>query len=126
MSITSNSYWRSKKGHAYEKLALDYLRCKGLQLLTSNYRCAMGEIDLIMRKDDMLVFVEVRYRENREFGGALATVTRSKQQKLVLAARHFLLCHKDYQACCCRFDVIGVQTGSSGATEFNWIENAFC
>lgn len=125
MSVTRNEYWRSKKGVHFEKLALEYLRKQGLHLLTTNYRCVMGEIDLVLRCEDSLVFTEVRYRAGNDYGGALATITAAKQHKIRNAARHFLLCHKQYQNLACRFDVVGVEAGKTGETSITWISNAF-
>jgi len=125
MSVTRNKYWRSRKGVHFEKLALEYLLTQGLHLLTTNYRCVMGEIDLVMRHDDSLVFIEVRYRAGNDYGGALATITGAKQHKIRNAARHFLLCQKQYQNLACRFDVVGVETGKSGETLITWVSNAF-
>lgn len=125
MSVTRNKYWRSCKGVQYEKLALEFLRRQGMQLLCSNYRSVMGEIDLVLLSADTLVFTEVRYRANRNYGGALATVTAAKQHKIRNTARHFLLCHRQYQHLACRFDVVGLETGPSGSTHVNWVSNAF-
>ena len=61
-------------GNRSEKLALKYLKQKGLKLHEKNYHCRYGEIDLIMWHDDYLVFIEVRYRKNNLFGGALESV----------------------------------------------------
>lgn len=126
MSITRNNYWRSRKGLRYEELTIDHLQRQGLRLLQRNFRCAAGEIDLIMQQREMLVFVEVRFRGNVDFGGAVATITRDKQQKLRRTAGYFLLCHKEYQQYPCRFDVVGITPGAGGAPRFDWIQNAFC
>lgn len=125
MSITKNSYWRSRKGLHYEELALAWLEQRGLQLLQRNFRCKAGEIDLVMQHGATLVFVEVRFRGNRAYGGALATITHSKQQKLLRAARYYLLRHPERQHCACRMDVVGVEPDASGAPSFTWISNAF-
>lgn len=126
MSITRNNYWRSRKGLRYEELAIAYLQQQGLRLLQRNFRCAAGEIDLIMQHREMLVFVEVRFRGNKDYGGAVATITRDKQLKLLRAARYFLLSNKTHQQYPCRFDVVGITPGTSNSPCFNWIENAFC
>jgi len=122
MSIAKNSYWRSRKGLHFEEQTLQYLERQGLRLQQRNFRCVMGEIDLIMWQGERLVFVEVRYRASDSYGGAVATITYSKRQKLLRAARYYLLCHQQYQHCDCRFDVVAVQPGP----QFNWIQNAFC
>lgn len=126
MSISKNQYWRSRKGLHYEELALGYLQARGLQLLQRNFRCKLGEIDLIMLHDSVLTFVEVRFRASRAYGGALATITHAKQQKLLRTARYFLLCHPECSQRVCRLDVVGIEPGSDGKPAFTWIRNAFC
>ena len=70
------------KGLYYENLALKYLKKQGLKLLQKNYHCRLGEIDLVMQDEDCIVFIEVRYRENADFGNGLDTVNKTKQQNL--------------------------------------------
>ncbi len=70
-------------GQQYEQLALQYLQQQGLKLVQQNFHCKTGEIDLVMREGATLVFVEVKYRASSAFGGALAAVSFSKQQKLL-------------------------------------------
>ena len=70
-------------GFVAEKQACDYLMSQGLKWVESNYRCQLGEIDLIMRDKEYLVFVEVRARASRDFGGALESVGYRKQQKIL-------------------------------------------
>lgn len=111
--------WKKKKGDAAEGLALEYLRAAGLRLVTRNYRCRTGEIDLIMEDADSLVFVEVRYRQRSDFGGALGSVDYYKQKKLIAAARHYLHTLKRLPAC--RFDVVAVQPDQ----RVEWLKNAF-
>lgn len=106
-------------GKAAEALAAAYLQQRGLQLLERNYLCRFGEIDLIMRDGSELVFVEVRLRTNAKFGGAGASITSSKQQKLARTAQHYLMQHGDAP---CRFDA--VLLGSLDATDLQWLKNA--
>ncbi|MFM9836606.1 MAG: YraN family protein [Methylophilaceae bacterium] len=86
-----------------EKLAATFLINHGLKLVTQNYHCHSGEIDLIMKDANALVFVEVRLRSNSRFGSAGATITPQKQQKLIATAQHYLQLHDDTA---CRFDAI--------------------
>ena len=83
------------RGDAGEDEALAYLQDQGLRLLQRNYRTpgrGGGEIDLVMQlRDGTVVFVEVRQRSRSDFGGAAASIGRSKQQRIVLAARHYLM-----------------------------------
>lgn len=117
--------WRQLLGSHYEALALKYLQERGLALLYSNYRCKLGEIDLIMQEGDMLVFVEVRFRKSASHGTAAATVDSRKQAKLRQAARHFLYTHPRYAASACRFDVLAVESATIQPPRINWIPGAF-
>ncbi len=111
-----------QKGDTAEDRALQYLQAQGLQLLQRNYRTpgrGGGEIDLIMRDvEGTLVFVEVRQRTNARHGGALASVTRAKQKRIVFAAQHYLL--KLCQLPPCRFDVI-----ADDGAKLHWVKAAF-
>ena len=113
-------------GAAAEQQATRWLKQQGLQLITSNYRGARGEVDIVMLEDDYLVFVEVRYRKQTHFGSPTESIGWRKQQHIIRAAKHFLLTHKRYQHYACRFDVVALQ--GDGAIEqwrFDWIKNAF-
>lgn len=103
-----------------EKIAATFLAEHGLKLVTQNYHCRFGEIDLVMRDGKTLVFVEVRMRSSAQFGGAAASVTRAKQNKIMLTAQHFLQQHGESA---CRFDVVLVH--QRGQQEVEWIQNAF-
>ena len=112
-------------GDAAEDRALAHLLAGGLTLVQRNYRVARGphahggEIDLIMRdRDATLVFVEVRSRRSRAFGGAAASVSIGKQRSLVLAAQHFLSVLRTPPAC--RFDVIALD-----GNRIEWLRGAF-
>ena len=72
----------SERGALAEAAAAEFLAGRGLRLLERNYRCRFGEIDLIMSDGRTLVFVEVRYRRNKSFGGALESITVAKREKL--------------------------------------------
>jgi putative endonuclease len=111
-----------KTGYAAEQQALMHLTAQGLTWLTSNYRCRWGEIDLIMQEDDYLVFVEVRARSSLLFGGAAASVTYSKQQKLLKAAAHYLLTNKINEKQPTRFDLLSLE---GKPTKVEWIKNVF-
>lgn len=112
---------RQQKGADYEQQARHLLENAGLTFVAANVRFRVGEIDLIMRDRRTWVFVEVRYRRNARFGGAAASVTRSKQQKLLHAAELWLRGHESsLESADCRFDVIAI-TG----TQVDWLPNAF-
>ena len=107
-------------GQAAEKRAADFLQQQGLTLLITNYRCRLGEIDLIMQDGQELVFVEVRLRRHAAFGGAGESITRHKQQKLTRAATHYLA---EHGSPACRFDA--VLLADTVGDKFEWIRNAF-
>jgi putative endonuclease len=111
-------------GALWEDAALAHLRHAGLHLLTRNFTCRYGELDLVMRDNDCIVFVEVRYRGSRERGGSLASVGASKRAKLVRAAQVYLLAHPQFAAAPCRFDVIGC-SGTPAQPQLEWIRSAF-
>lgn len=106
-------------GQTAEARAEAWLRGQGLTPVTRNWRCRFGEIDLIMRDGETLVFVEVRLRNHRDFGDGLASVTPAKQKKLLAAARAYLATLKPLPAC--RFDVVAMRDDSQP----DWLRNAF-
>jgi len=110
-------------GNRAETLAAEYLKKQKLQLHEQNYFCRVGEIDLILWDQDYLVFTEVRYRKNHNFGGALESIDRFKQAKLRRAAEHYLVYSKNTD-CPCRFDILCV-SGNLNRPQFEWIKNAF-
>jgi len=118
--------FKRRVGNKAEALALNYLKQQGLKLVEQNYLSKLGEIDIIMldNANDTLVFVEVRYRKNTNFGSAASSVSRSKQTKLIRAAQLFLKKHTAYQDFICRFDVVGVESDLK-YPEMTWIPNAF-
>jgi len=93
-------------------------------MIVANQRYRVGEIDLVMRDRDIVVFVEVRYRRSTGFGGSAPSVDAAKRRKLVLAAQCFLAEHADLARYGCRFDVVAVD-GSTEAPRVEWIRNAF-
>ncbi len=112
-------------GSEAEDRALQYLQRQGLRLVERNYRVAAGpgarggEVDLILREPDgTLVFVEVRARAGLSHGGAAASVTRSKQRRLIYAAQHYLLNIATPPPC--RFDVLAID-----GEAIEWLQAAF-
>lgn len=104
-----------KKG---EDEAVEYLKNKGYEILSKNFRSRFGEIDIIAKKDGTVVFVEVKMRKNKRFGSGYESVSRSKIEKLVKTANYFLSFQcRDFLY---RFDVISIDDG-----EICHIENAF-
>lgn len=107
---------RRRAGDEGELQALHYLEQAGLCLIQKNFLCKGGEIDLIMRDGDSMVFIEVRTRTSMQFGGALASVTPAKQKKMWHAAQVFLLQQSGQPAC--RFDVVAIDAG-----KIHWLQN---
>jgi putative endonuclease len=112
-------------GDFWELYAERYLIANGLSLLAKNYHSRQGEIDLIMKDNDCIVFVEVKYRKNNHFGGAISAVTYQKQQKIVKTAAFFLQQQKlnEYNTAC-RFDIIAIE-GDANNPDTQWLKNAF-
>jgi len=92
------------RGAAAEALAAEFLVAHGLTIIARNYRCRSGEIDLIARDRDTLVFVEVRLRSSAAFGGAAASITAAKRQRIARAAKHYF--GKLGREPTCRFDAV--------------------
>lgn len=107
-------------GSCYEKQAAEFLKGKGLEILEMNFRCRMGEIDLIARDGRYLVFVEVKYRSTRSQGMAVDAVGKEKQRAISKVAAYYLLTHCKSMDVPCRFDVVGIE-----GEEIRWIPNAF-
>lgn len=116
---------RRQTGHELEKRVIRYLKRQGLKYLTHNYFCPFGEIDIIMEQRSMLVFIEVRYRRLTNYGSSAESVGRTKQQKLIKTAWHFLK-NRDLFDKPSRFDIVALhQCQKSGRMKLNWIQNAF-
>ncbi len=116
---------RREIGESGEQLALDHLSNKGLRLLHRNYRCKGGELDLVMLDGKVLALIEVRLRSDDQFGGAAASVTPTKQKRLIVAAKHLLLTHKELSRHRARFDVVAIDADSLGKRRVEWIRDAF-
>jgi putative endonuclease len=114
----------NKLGEAYEALACRHLQAAGLDLLARNFATRFGELDLVMRERDVLVFVEVRYRARTGFGDGAASITAGKQVKLATAAEQFRQSRPDLAALPCRFDVVAM-TGAPSAPRIDWLRGAF-
>jgi putative endonuclease len=115
---------RKTLGAAAEAAACAHLEAAGLHRLAHNVNYRFGELDLVMREGDTVVFVEVRYRRDERFGGAAGSVDFRKRRRLVLAARAWLASQRRLADAPCRFDVVTVQ-GGEAAFECEWIRGAF-
>ena len=91
-------------GSAAEAMAVSLLGKAGLKIIARNYSCRHGEIDIIARDGDTLVFVEVRSRASDAFGGAAASITAAKRGRLLRTARHYLATLQSVPPC--RFDAV--------------------
>ncbi|MBU6951798.1 MULTISPECIES: YraN family protein [unclassified Hahella] len=109
-------------GRAAESQAESFARAQGFTILERNFRCKGGEIDLIAKHGEHLVFIEVRHRSSDKFGSAAESITQKKQQRIILAANIYLQ-KKGLTDMPCRFDVIVGNLKSN--TGFQWIPDAF-
>lgn len=112
------------RGAGFEQAARRELERAGLRLRAANVRYPFGELDLVMDDADVLVFVEVRYRRERDYGGAGASVDARKRGRLVRAASAYLAASPALARRPCRFDVVSIE-GDAAAPCFDWIRNAF-
>jgi putative endonuclease len=108
-------------GQISEKTASAYLQKQGLKLIEKNFRCAQGEIDLIMKDKNYLVFVEVRFRKHRDYGNSIETISHNKQIHLIRTAQYYLQQHSLMYKANCRFDVLGLNREE----KITWIKNVF-
>jgi putative endonuclease len=116
---------RKEAGAKAEDAALKHLTSHGLQLITRNYRCRGGELDLVMLEGKTLALIEVRYRSSEAFGGAAASVTWFKERRLILAARHLLTTRSELRRYPARFDVVAVSGSNGPRLQIEWIKGAF-
>ena len=124
MQLTRAATTRRADGARYEDIALAHLERAGLALIARNYHCRYGELDLVMRERDVVVFVEVRYRGASRFGDGVDSVGAAKRAKLVRAASAFLAEHPRLAGAACRFDVLAIG-GGENAPSMDWRRNAF-
>lgn len=111
------------KGLVFERQAAKHLLDNGCQIVTTNFNSRMGEIDIICQQQETLVFVEVRFRGQNQYGGAAATVALQKQHKIRRTAMYYLQSHGyNVHHTRIRFDVIAFDTDIN---HLNWIKNAF-
>ncbi|MDO6438894.1 YraN family protein [Cyclobacterium sp. 1_MG-2023] len=111
------------KGTKAEQLARDWLVANGYQFITANYRYKHAEIDLIMEKGGILIFVEVKYRSGTGYGYAEEFVDYRKRQLIIRAADNYIY-EKDWKKDI-RFDIVGVYQSKSGGIAFKHFEDAF-
>ncbi|WP_432628613.1 YraN family protein [Brotaphodocola sp.] len=111
---------RREMGARYEYLAEEWLRVQGLEILARNFRSRSGEIDLIARDGQTIVFVEVKYRSSSSSGDPEEAVGWQKQNRIRNTARYYLYRNRYGEETRCRFDVVAIL-----GSEIRWIRNAF-
>lgn len=112
-------------GFDAERSAERYLERQGLVPVTQNFRCRIGEIDLVARDGRCLVFVEVRYRGPGSLSRAGLTVDSRKQRKLIRTAALYVAKRPQYANAMMRFDVVAIDADDRGDTTIEWIKDAF-
>ena len=117
--MTAGRENRRQTGAVYERAAGHYLEKLGYEILEYNYRCRVGEIDIVARDGEYMVFCEVKYRSDNRKGNPLEAVDGRKQQTIFRCASHYLA-GQGFGDIPCRFDVIGIE-----GTAITHIENAF-
>ena len=118
--------WNKRKGLHYENLARHYLSRHGLVLLEQNYHCRFGEIDLIMMQQEVVCFIEVKYRKSLAYGGAASAISIQKQKKIVKTALCFIAQNDKIKQHSMRFDALLMQQQADNESpDINWIQNAF-
>jgi putative endonuclease len=111
---------RRQAGTLAENTAAAFLESQGFTIVARNFVRRMGELDIVARLGDLLVIAEVRMRSSDRYGGAAASIGRSKQRRVAAAAALFLQQHRELSCCRARFDVLIVKDG-----RVEWIQHAF-
>jgi putative endonuclease len=116
---------RQRSGQRAEELAAAFLCRHGLSIVVRNYRCRLGELDIVARERNVLVIAEVRTRAVEDFGGAAASVDRRKQLRLTRAAARLLQQRSELTRLAVRFDVLVVRDPEGPEPQVEWIRHAF-
>ncbi len=111
----------AQRGAAAEARAEAHLSQQGLKPVARNWRCPLGELDLVMADGETLVIVEVRSRNSSRHGSALESIDAHKRRKLMRATLAFVQAHAEWQDAAIRFDVVGFEADDDG----HWLKNAF-
>ena len=115
---------RLKLGREGEDAAEAYLKKKGYRIIEKNFRCKLGEIDIIAEQGGVVVFIEVKARAGHQYGHPFNAVTPSKQRKIIQVAQSFLAKHRLLEKPT-RFDVVGLTADPESAFKVELLENAF-
>lgn len=111
---------KRQTGAKYEQMAADFLTSNGVSITERNFRNRFGEIDLVARDGEYLVFVEVKYRSSARKGSPQEAVNYAKQRKICKVADYYRMTHKISESTAVRYDVIGIMDG-----KLEWYKNAF-
>ena len=115
---------RRDTGILGEKLAKDFLKKQGYRIKETNYRCPQGEIDIVARHKDFLVFIEVRTKRSLDFGSPEESITPAKKERMRAAAEHYRQAHENLPSLW-RIDVVAVELNQKGEpSRIELIENA--
>ncbi len=114
----------NQSGKQAEKIAAEYIAKQNVKIITRNFHCRFGEIDLIGLDQEVLLFIEVRYRKNENYLTAIETIDRYKCKKIIITSEYYLNKYRNYQSYLCRYDVITL-TGELDKPVIEWIKNAF-
>jgi putative endonuclease len=114
-------------GQRAEEFAARYLITKGLEIVVRNHADRHGEIDLIARQDKLLIFVEVRLRNHRNFASGAESVDFRKQRKIIATATQYLQKHYNSRPPPCRFDVVALKLAGNDRENYDveWLQDAF-
>ena len=116
---------RQELGKSGENLAVRELTAQGYAIVAQRYRTRFGEIDIIARDGETLVFVEVRRKSRDDCGTAVESVTPAKQRRVIRMAVDYLARNDLYEKCAVRFDVVGIDDGPNGVSRLTLIKDAF-
>jgi len=111
-------------GDQSEEIACGYLKRNGLKIVARNFRSPRGELDIIMEHGETLVFVEVRFRRNTQFGSGAESVDKNKQKKIITSAAYYLQKNKQHRNRPTRFDVVSISMDANKPA-IDWIQDAF-
>ena len=122
--MMNSTYYQHTLGKKAEEAACQYLQKADLALIEKNFTCRYGEIDLIMKDEEIYVFTEIRLRNSQDFTNSLESITKAKQARIIKAATIYLLEKNLWNKTRCRFDVVGM-IQKNNEFQFDWIKNAF-
>ena len=124
MSHLTKTHRAPNLGHLTEQHAKRYLLSRGLTFVAENVRYKFGEIDLVMREQSHIIFVEVRYRRTVHYGGAVGSISHTKRERLLKAANAWLQKYDRNQQLICRFDLVAL-SGEINKIRCQWLKNIF-